>query len=134
MIEMWFLGWDREHRQPGRCLAGNQLHRAERSPAPFLPGPRIEGLQFSLIPGPGVGAGIAKDARACCAFSRSTMIFGESGLLPRDVVSTKDDVDGLMAGLLTSDAMRLENWLCGDAYSFGRYCDYMPELRWNCRF
>ena len=54
------------------------------------------------------------------------------GLLLRDVVLTRDEVDGLMAGLLSSDAApngtrRLVDWLSKNAYALGRR--YVPELR-----
>ncbi len=59
---------------------------------------------------------------------------GLVGLLMRDVVLTRDEVDGLMAGLLTSDAaptgaIRLSDWLEDHAGGLGRR--YMSELRRN---
>ena len=56
------------------------------------------------------------------------------GLLLRDVVLTRDEVDGLMAGLLTSHAAlagttRLGEWLEGNADILGRR--YVSELRRN---
>ena len=58
------------------------------------------------------------------------------GLLLRDVVLTRDEVDGLMAGLLTSDVTptgytRLNDWLEDNADALGRR--YMSELRRNFR-
>ena len=57
------------------------------------------------------------------------------GLL-RDVVLTRDEVDGLMAGLLTSaepptGTMRLAAWLDNNADGLG--CQYLSELRRNYR-
>ena len=56
------------------------------------------------------------------------------GLLLRDVALTRDEVDGLMAGLLTSDAApagttRLAGWL--GAYGKGLGRSYVSELRRN---
>ncbi len=53
------------------------------------------------------------------------------GLLLRDVVLTRDEVDGLMAGLLTYDAVpsgttKLADWL--DDNSDGLGCRYVSEL------
>ena len=58
------------------------------------------------------------------------------GLLLRDVVLSRDEVDGLMAGLLTSHAApagttRLAGWLEGNADILGRR--YVFELRRNHR-
>ena len=58
------------------------------------------------------------------------------GLLMRDVVLTRDEVDGLMAGLLTSaapptGATRLSDWLEDNADNLGR--QYVSELRRNYR-
>ena len=58
------------------------------------------------------------------------------GLLLRDVVLTRDEVDGLMAGLLTSHAApagttRLAGWLEDNPDILGRR--YVSELRRNCR-
>ena len=58
------------------------------------------------------------------------------GLLLRDTVLTRDEVDGLMAGLLTSHAApsgstRLGEWLEGNADILGRR--YGSELRRNHR-
>ena len=58
------------------------------------------------------------------------------GLLLRDVVLTRDEVDGLMAGLLTSHAApagttRLAGWLEDNADILGRR--YVSELRRNHR-
>ena len=52
----------------------------------------------------------------------------------RDVVLTRDEVDGLMAGLLTSEAeptgiTRLGDWLAERADILGR--SYVSELRRN---
>ena len=57
-------------------------------------------------------------------------------LMLRDVVLTRDEVDGLMAGLLTSHAApagttRLAGWLAGSAGALGR--QYVSELRRNHR-
>ena len=53
------------------------------------------------------------------------------GLLLRDTVLTRDEVDGLMAGLLTSNAVstattRLGRWLEANAQQLGRH--YVSEL------
>ena len=61
---------------------------------------------------------------------------GLVGLLMRDVVLTRDEVDGLMAGLLTSaapptGATRLSDWLKDNADNLGRR--YVSELRRNYR-
>ena len=58
------------------------------------------------------------------------------GLVLRDVVLTRDEVDGLMAGLLTSDSKpvgstRLKGWLEGSADGLGR--TYVSEMRRNFR-
>ena len=58
------------------------------------------------------------------------------GLLLRDVVLTRDEVDGLMAGLLTSDAApagttRLGEWLEANPGILGR--QYVSEFRRNYR-
>ncbi len=58
------------------------------------------------------------------------------GLLVRDVVLIRDEVDGLMAGLLTScappsGATKLSAWLQDNAAGLGR--SYVPELRRNYR-
>ena len=59
------------------------------------------------------------------------------GLLLRDVVLTRDEVDGLMAGLLTSDGAptgvtRLGEWLTGNADALGR--QYVSEIQRNFRW
>ena len=56
------------------------------------------------------------------------------GLLLRDTVLTRDEVDGLMAGLLTSNAApagttRLLEWLCKNVEPLGRR--YVSEVRRN---
>ena len=61
---------------------------------------------------------------------------GLVGLLMRDLALTRDEVDGLMAGLLTSDAAptgttRLSDWLKDNADGLGRR--YTSELRRNYR-
>ena len=61
---------------------------------------------------------------------------GLVGLLMRDLALTRDEVDGLMAGLLTSNATptgttRLSDWLKDHANSLGRR--YASELRRNYR-
>ncbi len=61
---------------------------------------------------------------------------GLVGLLMRDVALTRDEVDGLMAGLLTSGAAptgvtRLSDWLGDNANGLGRR--YASELRRNYR-
>ena len=58
------------------------------------------------------------------------------GLLVRDIILTRDEVDGLMAGLLTSDApptgtTRFADWLNETAHSLGRH--YESELQRNFR-
>ena len=58
------------------------------------------------------------------------------GLLVRDVVLTRDEVDGLMAGLLTSDTpptgtTRFADWLNKNAHNLGRR--YESELQRNFR-
>ncbi len=58
------------------------------------------------------------------------------GLLVRDVVLTRDEVDGLMAGLLTSESpptgtTRITDWLKDNADALGR--QYVSELRRNFR-
>ena len=59
-----------------------------------------------------------------------------AGLLLRDVVLTRDEVDGLMAGLLTSDSApagttKLGVWLNDRGHGLGRF--YVSELRRNYR-
>ena len=66
------------------------------------------------------------------AFSLTRLV----GLLLRDVVLTRDEVDGLMAGLLTSHAApagntRLSGWLEDNPDSLGR--QYVSEFRRNHR-
>ena len=61
---------------------------------------------------------------------------GLVGLLMRDVALTRDEVDGLMAGLLTSGepptgTTRLSDWLIENADGLGRR--YVSELRRNYR-
>ena len=61
---------------------------------------------------------------------------GLVGLLMRDMALTRDEVDGLMAGLLTSEApptgtTRLADWLEANADGLGRR--YVSELRRNWR-
>ena len=61
---------------------------------------------------------------------------GLVGLLMRDIVLTRDEVDGLMAGLLTSrepptGTTRLADWLAENAGDLGR--QYVSELRRNWR-
>ena len=68
--------------------------------------------------------------------SLALALTGLVGLLMRDLALTRDEVDGLMAGLLTSDAaptgtIRLSDWLDGNANSLGRR--YTSELRRNYR-
>ena len=58
------------------------------------------------------------------------------GLVLQDVVLTLDEVDGLMAGLLTSDGMptgatRLDDWLKGNVEGLG--WRYVSELQRNFR-
>ena len=58
------------------------------------------------------------------------------GLLMRDIALTRDEVDGLMAGLLTSAAApagttRLSDWLQYNADRLGRR--YVSEIRRNFR-
>ena len=59
-----------------------------------------------------------------------------AGLLMRDTALTRDEVDGLMAGLLTSGAAptgttRLSDWLTDHADGLGRH--YVSELERNYR-
>ena len=59
---------------------------------------------------------------------------GLVGLLLRDMALTRDEVTGLMAGLLTSEATptgttRLSDWLAEHADDLGRR--YVSELRRN---
>ena len=59
------------------------------------------------------------------------------GLLLRDVVLTRNEVDGLMAGLLTSDGAptgvtRLGDWLRRDVDCIGR--QYVSEIQRNFRW
>ena len=61
---------------------------------------------------------------------------GLVGLLMRDIVLTRDEVDGLMAGLLTSrepatGRTRLADWLVQNEDGLGRR--YVSELRRNWR-
>ena len=61
---------------------------------------------------------------------------GLVGLLKRDVVLTRDEVDGLMGGLLTSGepptgTTRLGHWLAENGDRLGR--EYVSELRRNFR-
>ena len=61
---------------------------------------------------------------------------GIVGLLMRDMALTRDEVDGLMAGLLTSEGLptgttRLADWLKDNADGLGRR--YVSELRRNWR-
>ena len=61
---------------------------------------------------------------------------GLVGLLMRDMALTRDEVDGLMAGLLTSGepptgTTRLSDWLAENADGLGRR--YVSELRRNWR-
>ena len=61
---------------------------------------------------------------------------GLVGLPIRDVALTRDEVDGLMAGLLTSDSaptgtIRLGDWLKDNTDGLGRR--YVSELRRNYR-
>ena len=58
------------------------------------------------------------------------------GLVVRDIVLTRDEVDGLMAGLLTSKASptgttRFNDWLSENAHNLGRH--YESELQRNFR-
>ena len=68
--------------------------------------------------------------------SLALALTGLVGLLMRDLALTRDEVDGLMAGLLTSDAAptgttRLSDWLKDNADGLGRR--YTSELRRNYR-
>ena len=61
---------------------------------------------------------------------------GLVGLLMRDMALTHDEVDGLMAGLLTSDepptgTTRPSGWLAENGDGLGRW--YVSELRRNYR-
>ena len=58
------------------------------------------------------------------------------GLMMRDVVLTRDEVDGLMSGLLTSENVptgttRLSQWLTSNVDELGRR--YVSEVRGNWR-
>ena len=58
------------------------------------------------------------------------------GLVVRDIVLTRDEIDGLMAGLLTSKASptgttRFNDWLNENAHNLGRH--YESELQRNFR-
>ena len=64
------------------------------------------------------------------------VLTGLVGLLLRDMALTHDEVDGLMAGLLTSresptGTTRLSDWLAEKGDSLGRR--YVSELRRNFR-
>ena len=66
--------------------------------------------------------------------SLALALTGLVGLLMRDLALTRDEVDGLMTGLLTSDAAptgtsRLSDWLAENGDSLGRR--YVSELRRN---
>ena len=68
--------------------------------------------------------------------SLALALTGLVGLLMRDLTLTRDEVDGLMAGLLTSDAAptgttRLSDWLKDNADGLG--LRYTSELRRNYR-
>lgn len=73
-----------------------------------------------------------RTAPARVALAASRML----GLLVRDVVLTRDEVEALMAGLLVSDEPargrdRFEDWLSESASTLGR--SYQSELRRNFR-
>ena len=80
---------------------------------------------------------LAVDARVRLVHTPPSLGFALTrlvGLLLRDVVLTRDEVDGLMAGLLTSDAWatgttRLSDWLIGNAADWG--LRYNSDLRRN---
>ena len=82
---------------------------------------------------------MASKMRVSCGFMHTPPSIGLAltsvvGLLMRDVVLTRDEVDGLMAGLLTSDTpptgtTRFADWLEENADSLGRH--YESELRRN---
>jgi NADH dehydrogenase len=84
-----------------------------------------------------IAAAVASRARirtapASLALAASRML----GLLVRDVVLTRDEVEALMAGLLVSDEPprggdRFEDWLSDNASTLGR--SYQSELRRNFR-
>ena len=66
----------------------------------------------------------------------SLVLTGLVGVLIRDVVLTRDEIDGLMAGLLTSDGpptgtTSLSEWLDANGEGLGRR--YVSELRRNFR-
>ena len=66
----------------------------------------------------------------------SLALTGLVGMLIRDVVLTRDEIDGLMAGLLTSDGpptgtTSLSEWLDENGETLGRR--YVSELRRNFR-
>ena len=66
----------------------------------------------------------------------SLALTGLVGVLIRDVVLTRDEIDGLMASLLTSDGpstgtTSLSSWLDDNGDALGRR--YVSELRRNFR-
>ncbi len=84
---------------------------------------------------------MASKMRVTCGFLHTPPSIGLAltsviGLLMRDVVLTRDEIDGLMSGLLTSDAppigtTRLNDWLTNNADNLGR--NYQSELQRNFR-
>ena len=93
-----------------------------------------------------LAAGFPNDSFVADAAGPDTLTFEELlraftltrrvGLLLRDVVLTRDEVEGLMAGLLTSgaaptDTTKLSSWLNKNADGLGRR--YVSGLRRNYR-
>ena len=84
---------------------------------------------------------MASKMRVTCGFVHTPPSIGLAltnviGLLMRDTVLTRDEIDGLMSGLLTSDAppigtTRLNDWLTNNADNLGR--NYQSELQRNFR-
>ena len=84
---------------------------------------------------------IASKMRTTCTFVHTPPTIGLAltnviGLLKRDIVLTRDEVDGLLSNLLISEApptgtTRLADWLNENADSLGR--NYQSELQRNFR-
>lgn len=85
---------------------------------------------------------MASKMRTTCAFVPTPPTIGLAltnviGLMMRDVVLTRDEIDGLMSNLLISDSpptgtTRFADWLNENADSLGR--NYRSELQRNFRF
>ena len=84
---------------------------------------------------------MASKMRVTCGFvhtppSIGLALTGVIGLLMRDIVLTRDEIDGLMSGFLTSDApptgtTRFSDWLDENVNTLGR--NYQSELQRNFR-